>query len=263
MQLLPALNHRNALQQSKPESLAPTVLVQTCNDWALLCPTGWYWSKVIQAVLEVESLPPACRPPTNRTQYCWCCCCVIGESSAVMLHAEMISIRARGRTSSIDKTSRHFNTSLLRRMSTLNDSLALRRQSHPLFNGQRYRSCPRVIRRPPVYRYHDLHYSQPTLRDRALPSISMATEKRAYDQRWNNIWEAGLSKGEVSDQPVSEKRYHCLFACILTLQTHQTTYKSSGMQRFDASSSSPALLALIKEGKLQPRGKRIFIPGCG
>ncbi|KAL3148501.1 hypothetical protein ABBQ38_013943 [Trebouxia sp. C0009 RCD-2024] len=57
----------------------------------------------------------------------------------------------------------------------------------------------------------------------------MAHEKRDYDQRWNKIWEDGLNAGE----------------------------------QFDASSSSPALLALIKEGKLQVRGKKVFVPGCG
>lgn len=35
------------------------------------------------------------------------------------------------------------------------------------------------------------------------------------------------------------------------------------VQAFDASSSSPALLALTTEGKLQVRGRKIFVPGCG
>ncbi|DBB13505.1 TPA: hypothetical protein ACH3X3_000553 [Trebouxia sp. C0006] len=57
----------------------------------------------------------------------------------------------------------------------------------------------------------------------------MAERDKSYDKRWNNIWEAGLEPG----------------------------------QAFDASATSPALLALIEQGKLEVRGKKVLVPGCG
>ncbi|DBA66412.1 TPA: hypothetical protein ACH3X2_002391 [Trebouxia sp. C0005] len=57
----------------------------------------------------------------------------------------------------------------------------------------------------------------------------MAERDKDYDKRWNNIWEAGLEPG----------------------------------QAFDASAASPALLALIEQGKLEVRGKKVLVPGCG
>lgn len=57
----------------------------------------------------------------------------------------------------------------------------------------------------------------------------MAERDKSYDKRWINIWEAGLEPG----------------------------------QAFDASATSPALLALIEQGKLEVRGKKVLIPGCG
>lgn len=90
-----------------------------------------------------------------------------------------------------------------------------------MFDGRLFTSNTRVIRRSrPVYRYHNLHFSKPTLRNRVL--FSMATEKREYDQRWNNIWEADLNEGEVSDQ-MSEKQYLCLLPVGLHLDTANTS----------------------------------------
>ncbi|KAF8055990.1 rhbg [Scenedesmus sp. PABB004] len=50
-----------------------------------------------------------------------------------------------------------------------------------------------------------------------------------YHQRWFGIWEAGLVPGEL----------------------------------FDKGESSPQLLAMLRSGELDVRGKRVLVPGCG
>ncbi|DBA92759.1 TPA: hypothetical protein ACH3X1_002954 [Trebouxia sp. C0004] len=57
----------------------------------------------------------------------------------------------------------------------------------------------------------------------------MIPRDKSYDERWNTIWKAGLEPG----------------------------------QAFDASATSPALLAVIEQGKLEVRGKKVLVPGCG
>lgn len=72
-----------------------------------------------------------------------------------------------------------------------------------------------------------------------ISSSKMSTEPGAevpssvdwgtYHRRWNDIWDAGLSPGEG----------------------------------FDATKSSPALIDAIESGRVDVKGKRAFVPGCG
>ena len=89
---------------------------------------------------------------------------------------------------------------------------------------------------------------------------------RPYDQRWIEIWEAGLNAGEVRPHICAAHRTSP-FACILT-SADLVTYIGYGrchgwLQRFDTSMVAPSLVDLVSTGKLQVKGQHVFIPGCG
>ncbi|KAG2432699.1 hypothetical protein HYH02_006683 [Chlamydomonas schloesseri] len=54
-------------------------------------------------------------------------------------------------------------------------------------------------------------------------------EPEIYSDRWELLWSAGVGKG----------------------------------QRWDCAAPSPSLVDLLKSGKVDAKGKRVFVPGCG
>ena len=94
-----------------------------------------------------------------------------------------------------------------------------------------------------------------------MASKTQATD-RQYDERWTEIWQSGLSAGEVSQRSLI--RYDTALVNLFCMRCQAwLSDMLVVLQRFDASKVSPSLVNLIQTRKLHVEDHHIFIPGCG
>ena len=78
---------------------------------------------------------------------------------------------------------------------------------------------------------------------------------RSYSDRWEAIWAAGLQPGQV-------RRSRQLTWPVVPVVTSIIGHGLFLQQRFDCGDASPALMDLMAS-KLDVKGKRVLVPGCG